>query len=66
MILCCLLSHVNTVTFTRLYYDQLSRDNIGLSVLFPKAKTMRPQEFVDSSFVQKLDDEVFFERVYKR
>ena len=33
---------------------------------FPKAKTMRPEEFVDSSFVKKLDDEGFFERLYKR
>lgn len=33
---------------------------------FPKAKTMRPEEFVDLSFVKKLDDEGFFERLYKR
>ena len=66
MILCCLLSHVNTVTFTRLYYDQLSRDNIGLSVLFPKAKTMRPQEFVDSSFVEELDKSGFIKKLYEK
>ena len=33
---------------------------------FPKAKTMKPEEFVDSSFVKKLDDEGFFDRLYKR
>lgn len=33
---------------------------------FPKAKTMRPEDFVDSSFVKKLDDEGFYERLYKR
>jgi len=33
---------------------------------FPKAKTMRPEEFVDSSFVKKLDDEGFFDRLYKK
>lgn len=32
----------------------------------PKAKSMRPEEFVDSSFVKKLDDEGFFERLYRR
>jgi NitT/TauT family transport system substrate-binding protein len=31
----------------------------------PKAKIMRPEEFVDSSFVKRLDDEGFFERLYK-
>lgn len=32
----------------------------------PKAKASRPEEFVDSSFVKKLDDEGFFARLYKR
>lgn len=31
----------------------------------PKAKTARPQEFVDSSFVKKLDEEGFIDRLYK-
>lgn len=31
----------------------------------PKVKTMRPEEFVDSSFVKKLDDEKFFHKLYK-
>jgi NitT/TauT family transport system substrate-binding protein len=33
---------------------------------FPKAKTMRPEEFVDLSFVKKLDDEGFYDRLYKQ
>jgi NitT/TauT family transport system substrate-binding protein len=32
----------------------------------PKAKTARPDEFVDSSFVKKLDEEGFIDRLYKR
>jgi NitT/TauT family transport system substrate-binding protein len=32
----------------------------------PKAKASRAEEFVDSSFVKKLDDEGFFSRLYKR
>jgi NitT/TauT family transport system substrate-binding protein len=32
----------------------------------PKAKASKPEDFVDSSFVKKLDDEKFFERLYKR
>jgi ABC-type nitrate/sulfonate/bicarbonate transport system substrate-binding protein len=32
----------------------------------PKAKTSRAEEFVDSSFVKKLDDEGFYSRLYKR
>jgi NitT/TauT family transport system substrate-binding protein len=32
----------------------------------PKAKTMKPEEFMDSSFVKKLDDEKFYDRLYKR
>ena len=39
--------------------DELGRRN-------PKAKAMRPEEFVDSSLVKKLDDEGLFERLYKR
>ncbi len=33
---------------------------------YPKAKNMRPEEFVDSSFVKKLDEEGFISRLYKR
>ena len=32
----------------------------------PKAKTMKPEEFMDTSFVKKLDDEKFYDRLYKR
>jgi len=32
----------------------------------PKAKAARPEDFVDSSFVKKLDDEGYFERLYKK
>ncbi len=32
----------------------------------PKAKGARPEDFVDTSFVKKLDDEKFFDRLYKR
>jgi NitT/TauT family transport system substrate-binding protein len=32
----------------------------------PKAKTARPEDFVDMSFVKKLDDEGYFERLYKK
>jgi NitT/TauT family transport system substrate-binding protein len=32
----------------------------------PKAKSARPEDFVDMSFVKKLDDEKFFDRLYKR
>ena len=32
----------------------------------PKAKGAKPEDFVDMSFVKKLDDEGFFERLYKR
>jgi ABC-type nitrate/sulfonate/bicarbonate transport system substrate-binding protein len=31
----------------------------------PKAKNAEPKEFIDSSFVKKLDDEGFFDRLYK-
>ena len=31
-----------------------------------KAKASRPEDFVDSSFVKKLDDEGYFERLYKK
>ena len=39
--------------------DELGKRN-------PKAKTMRPEDFVDSTLVKKLDDEGLFERLYKR
>ena len=32
----------------------------------PKAKGARPEDFVDSSFVKKIDDEGLFDRLYKR
>ena len=32
----------------------------------PKAKTARLEDFVDMSFVKKLDDEGYFERLYKK
>lgn len=32
----------------------------------PKAKGAKPEDFVDMSFVKKLDDEGFFDRLYKR
>jgi ABC-type nitrate/sulfonate/bicarbonate transport system substrate-binding protein len=32
----------------------------------PKAKSAKAEEFVDASFVKKLDDEGLFERLYKR
>jgi NitT/TauT family transport system substrate-binding protein len=32
----------------------------------PKAKTARPEDFVDMSLVKKLDDDKFFERLYKK
>ena len=37
-----------------------------LGVKNPKARASKAEEFVDSSFVKKLDDEKFFERLYKR
>jgi ABC-type nitrate/sulfonate/bicarbonate transport system substrate-binding protein len=32
----------------------------------PKAKNSKPEDFVDMSFVKKLDDDGYFERLYKR
>ena len=32
----------------------------------PKAKGLRPEDFADSSFVKKVDDEGLFDRLYKR
>ena len=37
-----------------------------LAVKNPKLKAARPEDFVDMSFVRKLDDEKFFDRLYKR
>lgn len=37
-----------------------------LAVKNPKLKTAKPEDFVDMSFVKKLDDEKFFDRLYKR
>ncbi|HEY7218751.1 MAG TPA: ABC transporter substrate-binding protein [Candidatus Binatia bacterium] len=39
--------------------DQLAPKN-------PKAKSARPEDFVDMSFVKKLDDEGYFARLYKK
>ncbi len=39
--------------------DELAKKN-------PKAKTAQAEEFVDASFVKKLDEEGFFDRLYKR
>ena len=39
--------------------DELAKTN-------PKVKASKPEEFVDMSFVKKLDEEGFFERLYKR
>lgn len=39
--------------------DELGKKN-------PKAKASRPEDFVDSSFVKKLDDAGFIDRLYKR
>ncbi len=48
-----------TLPGIRTILDELARNN-------PKAKTARPEDFVDSSFVKKLDDEKLFDRLYKR
>ncbi|HET9916286.1 MAG TPA: hypothetical protein VFQ89_04200 [Candidatus Binatia bacterium] len=32
----------------------------------PKAKGFKPEDFVDSSFVKRVDDEGLFEKLYKR
>jgi NitT/TauT family transport system substrate-binding protein len=32
----------------------------------PKAKGLRPEDFIDSSFVKRIDDEGLFDRLYKR
>jgi NitT/TauT family transport system substrate-binding protein len=37
-----------------------------LAVKNPKAKASHPEDFVDMSFVKKLDDDGFFERLYKK
>lgn len=39
--------------------DELSTKN-------PKLKSAKPEDFVDMSFVKELDDEKFFDRLYKR
>jgi len=39
--------------------DELAQKN-------PKAKSARPEEFIDMSFVKKLDDDGFFARLYKK
>jgi len=39
--------------------DELAKTN-------PKVKGAKPEEFVDMSFVKRLDDEGFFDRLYKR
>jgi len=37
-----------------------------LAVKNPKAKAARPEDFADSSFVKKLDEDGFIDRLYKR
>ncbi len=37
-----------------------------LAVKNPKAKAARPEDFADSSFIKKLDEEGFIDRLYKR
>ena len=39
--------------------DELAKKN-------PKAKVAQPEDFVDSSFVKKLDEEKFIDRLYRR
>jgi ABC-type nitrate/sulfonate/bicarbonate transport system substrate-binding protein len=39
--------------------DELSAKN-------PKLKSAKPEDYVDMSFVKELDDEKFFDRLYKR
>jgi NitT/TauT family transport system substrate-binding protein len=48
-----------TLTGIQTILDELAKKD-------PKAKTARPDEFVDSSFVKKLDEEGFIDRLYKR
>jgi len=48
-----------TMPGIQIIIDELAQRN-------PKAKTAKPEDFVDMSFVKKLDDEGFFERLYKR
>lgn len=48
-----------TIPGIQVILDELAQKN-------PKAKTAKPEDFVDMSFVKKLDEEGFFERLYKR
>jgi NitT/TauT family transport system substrate-binding protein len=48
-----------TLPGLRTILDELAARN-------PKAKSARPEDFVDTSFVKSLDDEKFFEKLYKR
>ena len=48
-----------TLPGIKVILDELAQKN-------PRAKTARPEDFVDMSFVKKLDDEGYFERLYKR
>lgn len=32
----------------------------------PKAKGLRPEDFADSSFIKKIDDEGLFDKLYRR
>jgi hypothetical protein len=48
-----------TLTGIQTILDELAAKN-------PKLKAAKPEDFVDMSFVKKLDDEKFFERLYKR
>jgi NitT/TauT family transport system substrate-binding protein len=48
-----------TLTGIQTILDELAAKN-------PKLKAAKPEDFVDMSFVKKLDDEKFFDRLYKR
>jgi ABC-type nitrate/sulfonate/bicarbonate transport system substrate-binding protein len=48
-----------TIAGIRTIIDELALRN-------PKAKGAKPEDFIDSSFVKKVDDEGLFERLYKR
>ncbi|HEV8719125.1 MAG TPA: ABC transporter substrate-binding protein [Candidatus Binatia bacterium] len=48
-----------TLPSIQVIIDELAQKN-------PKAKSARPEDFIDMSFVKKLDDEGCFARLYKR
>ncbi len=48
-----------TLAGVQTIFDELSAKN-------PKLKSAKPEDYVDMSFVKELDDEKFFDRLYKR